>query len=147
MDLCAERTNRRLRQQGAALAVALTLVAAIMLLAMTVVRETTVDTAMTQHFVAHISAWVASASALETTLANSQALGQTAFDRSYRFGPDGQFETSVAIRYLGMVETGGTETEGSAHRYYEIVVAAIGPRNARHRRIQYLRTPTASGRQ
>ena len=146
MDLYSERMHSRVRQQGAALVTALTLIAAVMLLAMTVVRETIVDTAMTQQFVAQINARMATASALETTLASATSLGPSATDRSFRSGPDGQFETSVAIRYLGTVEATGAEPESPAHRYYEVVVETLGPRNASHRRTRYLRIPAASVR-
>ena len=125
---------------------ALTLVAAVMLLAMTAVRETIVDTAMTQQFVAQINARMATTSALETTLAASETLSSGELNRSLSLGPAGAFETSVSVAYLGTATSAGAEPGSPAHRFFEIRVEAIGPRNATHRRIHFLRTPVPPAR-
>jgi hypothetical protein len=66
-----------------------------------------------------------------------------AFERAYRMGPDGQFETTVSIDDLGTVITVSENDETIEHRYFELTIEATGPRNTRHRRVHFYRVPTS----
>ena len=134
------------KQRGAALAVAMTLVTAVMLLAMTVVSETSVNTAMTRQLIAQIGARMATASALESILTEIPRSSGGAFERGYRMGPEGQFDTTVSVDDLGTVITVGENDETVEHRYFELTIETTGPRNARHERIHFFRMPTSAER-
>ena len=130
------------RHHGAALIIALTLIAAVSLLATTAIQNTVIESAMTRHLAMQASARLAAFSALEVASdeANFPLSGETI--ESYRLGNPVPLEAAVTVRLLG-ISTGGTPNAPNQPeatiRHYDLTVEVTGPQNLRHRRKLYRR--------
>jgi hypothetical protein len=130
----------RFGQSGAALVVSLAFASAVAILAAAAMREITLDTAMTANLSARTRARLATLSGIESMLAELSLPDKEDMTRTYRFGPDAEFETSVAVRYLGEHVRYAFDASDSAYttaRHYEIVATTHGPRNTTHERRIY----------
>jgi Tfp pilus assembly protein PilX len=139
-----DMSGSRLQQAGAALVVALTLIAAVALLAAATVRETIVETAMTRQFTTQSNARLAAFSALEAAIDDSQFPLTGEIRRTYRFETPMQFEAAVTVRFLGESSAQPVSDVGTAAsliRHYVITAEIAGPQNSRHRRRLYRSIP------
>lgn len=123
--------NSHPAERGAALAIALTLIAAVTLLASAAMRDVTIESAMTRQFSLRSAARLAAFSALESAQAEQAFPDHGEIRRVYQANSDANFESQVWIRLIG--ETMSTSND-DVFRHYELTVEVSGPGNVRHRR-------------
>lgn len=128
------------RQHGAALIIALTLIAAVALLAATAIQNTVIESAMTRHLAMQASARLAAFSALERVQdeANFPLSGELI--RIYELEHPVPLEAAVTVRFLGTSTAGTPDTQNQPEttiRHYDLMVEVTGPQNLRHRRKLY----------